>query len=52
MFSICPLRLFVFQLIHRAFLGRDVALWDEVNGLVDGSALPVGVKVTLMPSSA
>jgi hypothetical protein len=45
MFSSCHLRLFVFQLIDRAILHRDVIAWPEVDGLVDGSALPVGVEV-------
>jgi hypothetical protein len=37
--------LFVFQLINRAVLRRDVIARPEVDGLVDCSALPVGVEV-------
>jgi hypothetical protein len=33
------------QLINRAILCRDVIAWPEVDGLVDGSTLPVGVEV-------
>ncbi len=34
------------QLVGGAFLGGDVVAWPEVDGLVDGTALPVGVEVT------
>ena len=36
---------FVFELIGGAFAGRDVAAFADINRLVDGTALPVGIQI-------
>ena len=43
---------FVFELVHSAFRCRNVGARPQINGLVDGAALLMGIEVAIMPCSA
>ena len=60
--DVCPWRVascggllllgFIFQLLGGAVGGGDVVAFAEIDGLVDGSAFPVGVEVSTLDDRA
>jgi len=41
-----------FQLGHQTFAGVNVIARAEINRLIQRKAVPVGIEITVMPSSA